>query len=403
VTESSSGIESGRLSEIADVVRKAKQRGFSRRDRREVVISEIGQKSLDKEPAEVRETAINKYWNLKIGSPNMPVLIIAPHAKKAGEGEILGHLRDKFPESTRKKLLELTKQWLEVERDQGTHKIIERRSSNNEIFTAIKLLANRLDSSTDSLAETIAKESNSTLAIAKKSRMWADANRKPFSHKPQGVGQQKRFIQAREYPTSIRASWYWAAQKIIERTVGLDDDKKPIKPFLQIVIHGMKDRISEDGEDNYDIVIGGGDIKKDEEKKLANDKVINWLTETLIRKVNEQKGFPNGFKVAIDRKGKETVEVFQIKNGKVEKKEIKRIGERLSGADLGLEYFRTGCNFEVETLEGNQRVLKFPGLGTNFNTIQLEVSRNIRENPEFRAVFTQALGELSVEFGENFL
>ena len=43
-------------------------------------------------------------------------------------------------------------------------------------------------------------------------------------------------------------------------------------------------------------------------------------------------------------------------------------GTSLSGSGLGLEHFRKGAKFEVETIEGQMRVLQIPGFGEMFQT-----------------------------------
>lgn len=394
---------SERLRRLSLVVQEAKQRGFPRRDRREAVIIEVAQPALDKENVEVRERAINKYWQVESGSIEIPVLIVAPHALRVGEGEIVGILHEEFSDWSVGKLLKLVNQWIESPTDKKPHKILSEKHPNYRIFKAISRLRGRVDQYTDVLAQSAADKSEAAVMVPKRSRMWADANRRSFFHKPRGVGKGKEFIQTREYPTSARAAWYWALQREVEQKVGLDDEGKAANPFLQLVIHGMGDRRDKDGGFAYDIVIGGGDSRKGEEGRLADEEVLMWFTEGLARKINKQGAQWGNLSVAIDRMGRQEVEVFQANTiGEVERKEIKRVGKGVSGAGLGLEYFRSGHDFRVETMDGKERVLRFPGFGDNFHTLQVEVSKRVRYNSQFRRVLGEIFGEIVVEFQREF-
>ena len=116
----------------------------------------------------------------------------------------------------------------------------------------------------------------------------------------------------------------------------------------------------------------------------------------------KERGAKN-LRIAIDRMGAQQVELFQLEDsGEIKREKVARVGKGLSGAGLGLEYFRNGQDFEVETIGGEKRVLSFPGFGRKFNTIQLEINRQIRYSPQHRQALGLVLGEIASEFKEQF-
>jgi hypothetical protein len=402
------GIEATRFGKIREVTKKAKEAGLPKRDRREEAIKQVGEDSLDFEKPSVKERAIRKYWEYREGSPEMPVAFVVPHSQIPSAIEMTSLLHEKFPERGRDELKNLAEKWKKVFSSREPHKVLPPDHPDYLIYESIQRLENVNEAQTKEIVEEATgqmdQDKRATALISKKSRMFGDPNRPSFFHKPKGIGKKEKgtFIQTKEYPTSVRASWYWAIEKKLKSSVGLDTDGKLLKPFLQIAIHGMKDRKMESGGSAYDVVIGGGNPEKGETGEFVNPEVLNWFFKNMAEKLTRIDGCQD-MRVAIDKKGKDKVEVLEAgEKGKVIKKEIQKIGAGLSGAGLGLEYLRHGATYQVENLKGSKRELKLPGFGENFNTIQLEISRKIRKDSVLREAFSKILAELAVDFKRNF-
>lgn len=388
----------GRFSDIRIAAERAKDFGkVIPRDRREAVIIETAQPSIKEESFRTRQEAVRKYWEIQEGSNETPVFVTAPHAEKAGKGELLAILRENFPDRSYSEVEQLVDEWLEAPAETKPHKRLPPDDSNYRIYQAISKLRGRVEQYTDLIARKTAEQVEAAVAVPKKSRMWADANRRSFFLKPRGVRIDGGLIQTKEYPTSVRASLYWAIERQVAKTVGLDSEGKALRPYLQMVIHGMADRKHTDGDYAYDIIIGGGDPRLGESGSLASDDVLRWFGETMARKLNQKvTGFESGLRVAIDKMGDDEIEVFGTDGVKAKGE---RVGKGISGAGLGLEYFRAGHDFAVENLEGKQRILRLPGFGENFHTVQIEISRRLRySSEEVREALAGVLAEMASEF-----
>jgi len=408
MTKEGSGIEAARFGKIRKVAEKAKEAEIPKRDRREEVIKQVGEDSLNFEEPDVKERSIKKYWEYREGSPEMPVVFVIPHSQKPSAMEMAGLLREKFPKRDMEELNSLAKKWIVASSSEKPHKVLSSDHLDYTVYDSIQRLRDVNEVQTSEIVgETtnrMDQEEKPAVLASKRSRMFGDPNRPSFFHKPTGVGKRgkENFIQTKEYPTSVRASWYWALEKKLKDSMGLDADGKLLKPFLQIAIHGMKDRKMESGESAYDVVIGGGNLAKGEAGELASPEVLDWFSKNMAEKLTQVEDCRE-MRVAIDRKGKEEVEIFELgEDNEVIKKEAQKVGPGLSGAGLGLEFFRHGKTYKVEDLGGNTRELKLPGLGKNFNTIQLEISRKIRGNSLLRETFSKILAELAVDFKRDF-
>jgi len=338
--------------EISRVAKEAKATGLSRRERRDTVITSLAKPDIRDESPEVKKRAINKYWAVIDGALDKPVLIVAPHGKSPGRGELISLVCEKYSNISYEEAERLVTGWLSQDE--------EVLKENQEILAIIKRIADRWDEQTDRIAQEIGRRVGATTAVAKKSRMWADLNRRSFFHKPRGSGEGESFVQTKEYPTSARASWYWLVEKEQEKTVGLNEDGEVQRPFLQLSIHGAGNRITE-GEDGCDFVIGGGDARGGK-MRLADQKVIEWFSASLAEKIFNrrleiQEGLPinQASRVAIDKKGG-NLTLFEFdEKGQLARRQRGK-GFALSGAWLGLEYFRGGRDFQVETADGSHRL-----------------------------------------------
>lgn len=406
----------GRLPAILQEARQAKAEGLNRRQRRERVISQVAKPALNLESAETQETAIHKYWEIIPGSGDIHALIVAPHGIKSNRSELLSQLREQYPDRERVWLEGKIDEWLQAPKGEKPHKTLPETDPRFPIFAAIAAARDHVDPHTDELAKAAADGGGERVwvALAKKSRMRSDANRSSWFHKPRGSAEgEPHFLQTREFPTSVRASMYWVATKAVEATVGIDEQGHAKEPFLQLVVHGMSDRVDKTTQDRYDIVIGGGSTRKGTEGWLANPKVLRWFSQRLAQELHQQAmTVPKGegvepVKVVIDWAGKPNVEAFQVDEaGEVEKTSLPRIGVGLSGKGLGLEYFRTGHVYRETTVDKETPEplpdLQFPGFGVNFQTVQLELSNALRTDPVAMEKLAGILHTLSKEFQTAF-
>lgn len=391
-----------RFSKMRKIVRQGKAEGLSRRDRREKVIGSVASESLDDEPVEVQEAAINKYFEGRVGSSEVHGMVDAVHAHEPGEGETIAILRAHFPQGesgqpTHEQLTQAYRRWREAwDRGEKLHKG-DPDDPNYSYSKAIANIRDEFDVSTAEVVRDAATHSEGSWWIAKKSQMWADANRKSFFHKPRGAQAEGKLIEQQEFPTAARAALFWLVRKTVEGTVGLDSEGKLKKPFLRLAVHGMADRR------HADIVLGGGSLNLPEEQRPASETVLRWFAQTLTKKLSERSGLERAPIVAIHRFKQEEAEVFtQDQEGVVLSSMAEKDGASLSGSGVGLEHFRGGHTFEVTDADGKERELVFPGFGEDFHTIQAEISNSLRTDPNSQRALGEMFSELMQEFSEKF-
>lgn len=393
-----------RFSKMRKIVRQGKAEGVPGRDRREKVIGSVASESLDHEPVEVQEAAINKYFEGRVGSSEVHGMVDAVHAHEPREGETIAILRahfpkDEFGQPTLEQLTQAYRRWREAwDRGEKLHKG-DPDDPNYSYSKAIANIRDEFDVSTAEVVRDAATHSEGSWWIAKKSQMWADANRKSFFHKPRGAWAEGKLIQQQEYPTAARAALYWVVRKTVESTVGMDREGKLQQPFLRLAVHGMADR------EHADIVLGGGSLKLPEEQRPASETVLRWFAQTLTERLAKREEWERVPVVAIHRFKQEEAEVFtQDQEGLVSSSMAEKDGASLSGSGVGLEHFRGGHTFEVTDADGNVRELVFPGFGEDFHTIQAEIGNSLRTDPEswqaLGEVFAQLLEEFSQKFSE---
>jgi len=391
-----------RFGAVHEAAELARDIGLPIRDRREKVIATVAEERLDKEPVDVQERAIRKYFEGEIGLPKIHGMVDGLHVQQPGEGEVISILRERLPLRSVEELSQLYRQWF------ASPKGNEVVSVDPSLAEAMRKIRGKFEEYIRFLVKRSAQGCEGSWFLAKKSRMWADANRRSFFHQPRGTKLSSgELIQTKEYPTAARAALYWVIRRVAERTIGLDGEGKVKAPFLRLALHGMVD------SDVADVVLGGGNMKPGKESKPASEKVLRWFAQTLVEKLHAR-GLQTFGKtdegrvmrepvVAIQRLGQDQAEVFgREEDGMISSKLIDRTTGALSGGGLGLEHFRTGATFEVEDVSSKKRILKFPGFGDEFHTIQAEVCNSLRMDKASREKLAGIFSEMMVEFSSRF-
>ncbi|MFH1559657.1 MAG: hypothetical protein ABIC19_04060, partial [Patescibacteria group bacterium] len=177
-----------RFGEIRSAVREAQEAGISSaRERREVVIKKVGKESLSQESPETKERAINKYWDVEAGSQESKVMFVIPHLKNPEAGEMVRLLREKFPGREPEELQEIIKKWLKAPENEKPHKFLSVENPDLMVYQAIDSLRDVDEPGTDAIVdwarENQERDLKSGKMVAKRSRMFGDANRKTFFNK----------------------------------------------------------------------------------------------------------------------------------------------------------------------------------------------------------------------------
>ena len=197
------------------------------------------------------------------------------------------------------------------------------------------------DEFTGEIAKKVANEVGASLIVAKKSRLIADLNRAWW------IRQERGGVLPKEYSRSARASFYWAVRRILQHSGRLDENEQLKEKYLRVAVHGMKDH------DDFDFAIAGSERPADPE---FLDRFFEAFKASLIEVGLEPKAV-----IAVDSDPK-TAEY--------------------SGPS-SIRYFREQPK--------NDFAKQHPAFGQNFQTIQLEIGRKMRENPTNRAKVCQAI------------
>ena len=115
--------------------------------------------------------------------------------------------------------------------------------------------------------------------------------------------------------------------------------------------------------------------------------------------VSEEQG--KAFAIAVQQGGTEEADIFQAQEGEI----LHTTGtreEKLSARNIGLQAFRFGAEYRVTTANGEPRTMLFPGFGEKFHTIQLEIDREIRDDPEQLRILKESLIKIVKEFPQTF-
>lgn len=391
--------ESSRLDRIYQVAKEAKGAGLNKRDRREAVIKTVAADRLDEESLKVQERGIKRHFSIEIG--RVPVLVDAIHSQEPRLFEVREVLGERYPDVTAGQWERLYRGFIKSPRGMKKDNKYFRDRPNYEEMQAIAKVFNTFEKPTGYMAREIALEGDTSWMVAKLSRMWGDANRKTFFDKPRGIKIEKELIQTVEQPTTARAALFWAVRRAASETAGITEEGEVKKPFMRLALHGMANR-----KDDVDLVVGGGSMIPGEEQYLASEVVLDWFAKELVLGINDkvkQGSMPREMKLAIHYIKDKQAKVYSVNSeGEVEVSMMEKEGTSLSGSGLGLDYFRDGNIFEVEDIKGRKRRLSIPGFGKGFQTVQLEVSRRVRDGKQARINLTEVLSEVVSDFPEKF-
>lgn len=313
-------------------------------ERRQEVIKRVAREHIDEEEQRTKDTAVNKYLEVKEGE--IPVLITAVHAQPPTVSEVR-QLLSWWEKLTQKEIEEA-----KVRIDQGT--------TQGELDSDIRRAFDRYDEKTDLLARQAARLAKANLVVAKRSRLLADLNRSWW--KRGDFFFHQIWAKAKEYSQSARAAFYWAAKPRVEKAVGLDETGIARAPFLHLALHGMKNR------EDFDIILGGTSI--------VDPPVLEWFNRRLSEEIEKRN--------LIGAKGERAKVVIASPNDLATEDYI---------GDPSLAHYRRAPL---------KNPLQHPFWGGNFNTIQLEISNRLRTDEGKREILGQIIADLAKEFPSVF-
>ncbi len=217
-------------------------------------------------------------------------------------------------------------------------------TEGDDLFQEVKKIREGFfENSTHKIAARVAELTDTTLVSAKKSRLTSDLNRSWW------IREERSNTNAREYSRSARAGYYWAVKSILDQSQLLDSEGKLKHNFLRVSIHGMKDR-------DYDVAIAGS-------KNPADERVITWFQTELQKELDKIEGF--GKVVIAKSDDPQTWDYSGVASTSHYRKEPQK------------EYAK-----------------QHPAFGESFHSIQVEIARRIRTNPETREKFCQAMANV---------
>jgi len=307
-------------SQIAEAVidsNSAQAKGILNISREEASqIPSIGKKDIRSEPEEVKQRAINKYFEFKEGSKNVPVLIDAIHAVTPGSKEIeflfsQMNLDDKLSDKEKKKV------------------VLEFKNKFCDEFTA-------------DIAQAVAKKTDSALIIAGKSKAFAEANRYWWKREAKNIEVKgsKNPVFPYEYSRRIKAALFWSIDKILHNNGMLDEKGELMRPFFRLSVHGMENN------ENFDFAIAGS-------RNIADQEKVEMFANLLRKNIKQ---------VGLNVDGETPKVVIALKEDPKTKK--------YSGA-ASLNQYRK---------ESDNAVFQHPSFGRNFQNIQLEISARLRKD-----------------------
>lgn len=306
-------------------------------------IPSVAQTDINQEPLTVVETAINKYLEIEEGT--LPMLVDAVHDQPPNLTELLRFARLKTPQITLEQIAESIAR-------------IESGQPLDDFDQRIAFLKDRYDEATGLLAGRIAQLTGTFLIRANKSRLVADLNRNWWSresHRYKKESPEEERYYPAEYPRSARAAFYWAVSRILRRTVGLNGEGCVDQPFVRLAIHGMADR------SGFDIAVAGSE-------NAADPVFAAWFVERLQQEIDkEELMVADGRrpKVILATKDDETARAF-------------------TGSSVGLSTFR----------RWPKRTAQYPPFGEKFQTLQIEVSHQLRTNDQNREQLALAMSRV---------
>ncbi|TSC92723.1 MAG: Uncharacterized protein CEN89_509 [Candidatus Berkelbacteria bacterium Licking1014_7] len=230
-----------------------------------------------------------------------------------------------------------------------------KKQENDYTKQRILTFINKFDENSGEIAGLAAQLSQSSLLIAKKSRLTVDANRhhKFIKHL------NKR--QARKRSENINlAIKQVIIQSQIRRTKKTEKSELLTQPFLHISVHSARNHPQNKG----DFIIANGLIKR---KMPCHPTVARWFCQRVNEKIREHN---------------------LKKNGKLFSAGIAIEGERLSGASIN-----------VARRFGSKKTKK---LGHLYQHIQLEITRSVRVQYPAE-IMGKIIGEIVNDFTKIFL
>lgn len=360
MTEAEPFVSRDRINVLRTAVRAAQALGIEdKATRREVVIDakgaqrkelvqlrdevveefpSIANPSINQEPPEVVERALNKYLEVKVGDPKVPVLVDAVHAVAPNATETRLILQE----------IGIVASYEEV--SAMIARVQKKEDDGSELYQAVRDIRNKsLDSYTGTMAQSLAEKTGASLIVAKQSQARSDLNRYWY-HRDQHNG----FL-SREYPRSGRAALYWGIKSVLEATQRLNEENLLTTQFVRLSLHGMRDR-------SFDFAIGGLE-------GIADQAVIIQFKEELQKALFERQ-------ITI---GDKTPEVI------IATPDQKKTS--LIYGSPSLPQFRSS----------RSSYSHFPPFGLNFHTIQLEMSARMR-GKDYRDRVVDALAQVIFTF-----
>ncbi|PIS08756.1 hypothetical protein COT75_04715 [Candidatus Beckwithbacteria bacterium CG10_big_fil_rev_8_21_14_0_10_34_10] len=311
-------------------------------------IESVAKPDASQEDEKIKERAINKYLEVKDG--NLPIVVDAVHEQLPNSAELWQLMKQKYPD------LKINEIELSLER---IKKFEKKETKSLDYFDQEVLKVRDLyDQDTGLLARQVSQLLDVNTIVAKKPRLWADMNRNWWVRGMAELGEKQIF--SREYSRSSRAALFWGLEKIVKRTVGLDEDGKVKGPFLRVALHGMANR------EGFDIAIAGA-------KNIADQDLRNKFISRLQEEI-KNKGFMVG-------ENEVPQVVLAIQNDPKTK--------AFAGTEVGLSIYRRKM-----ITHKNQH----PPFGEGFNIIQMEISARIRKNKEKRDAFAGILAEVLKDY-----
>lgn len=203
------------------------------------------------------------------------------------------------------------------------------KPNKEEIRNGKLELLDRYEIGTDAISKRVAKLTGGSLLMAKKSRVFGDLNR---------AGYKRGDGEALEYSASGRAALYMGVRKVLLAQDRLNTDEKLEEEFTRVSIHGMK------GNDDFAFAIAG-----------SNDPAPQQFLEGFAKRLTAS-----------------LLEVGITDKVVIAKKEDPKT-VKYSGLPNISNFRKSPKKFEN---------FQHPDFGDKFNTIQLEIGKKFRQNPE---------------------
>jgi hypothetical protein len=381
-----------RLMEMRGLAKNLKNQGLSKAYRREAVIGKLADGS-GLEAQKVMDTAVRKYFEMDLGEPDMPVVVVAQHGFNPNVEQVRQYFEKALPsweeDHSEGELQGLIAQWMEIRDDSKAREALaEKYPLEQEVLYRTGM---PFDERTEELARELREISGVGLELSKKPRAWADPNRPAFAkHKPIVAETENHVVEIapREWPTSARAAQFWGLREILESKMGLTETGEVKSPALVILVHGMADR--EDAE----VIIGGGrESEKLGDVNPADMETLKGVGAILGQELQIDGSHPV---VAIHRYGLGKDKALQFNQKSKAWQVDDRKGALLSGSNTEIAHLRDGHTYQV-----GDREIKLPGLGQNLQVVQIEFGAQLRLNENNREQVVNALAKVAEWFKEK--